>query len=189
MSIYSLVDLLAIVPWYLAAGDVPGADAADEYLRMLRLLRLVSLEQHIPSVSLLGEVFASQKSGLIVTGFVTTVVWLVSSTLLYICEEDDTVIRDHDNMSMAERFRNVPNSLQYTLLLLTRDYPFMNFTGWGVVVNVFMIISASGVIAVPTSLICNGFTDILAEQRKRRASEGQIRPHSPNPSYDRSQCC
>ena len=54
-SFYSVVDLLAIVPFYVALA-LPGSvvDEYDEYLRMLRILRLVKLDKYIPSITLIG---------------------------------------------------------------------------------------------------------------------------------------
>lgn len=54
-SFYSWIDLLAIVPFYVALA-LPNSivDDYDEYLRMLRILRLVKLDKYVPSISLIG---------------------------------------------------------------------------------------------------------------------------------------
>lgn len=55
-SFYSIIDLLAIVPFYVALA-LPGSivNDFDEYLRMLRILRLVKLDKYVPSISLIGK--------------------------------------------------------------------------------------------------------------------------------------
>ena len=52
-SFYSIIDLFAIIPFYLALA-LPGGwvDAHDEYFRMLRLLRLLKLDKYVPSMYL-----------------------------------------------------------------------------------------------------------------------------------------
>jgi len=54
-SFYSVIDLLAIVPFYVAVA-LPESlvNEYDEYLRMLRILRLVKLDKYIPSITLIG---------------------------------------------------------------------------------------------------------------------------------------
>jgi hypothetical protein len=54
-SFYSVIDLLAIVPFYVAfALPESVVNDYDEYLRMLRILRLVKLDKYIPSITLIG---------------------------------------------------------------------------------------------------------------------------------------
>lgn len=56
VSFYAIVDVLAIVPYYLAAA-LPNSivNDYDEYLRMLRILRLLKLDKYIPSITLIGK--------------------------------------------------------------------------------------------------------------------------------------
>ena len=53
------------------------------------------------------------------------VLWLGFTALLHIFEHRDAAETDDDGVL---RFHNVPNSLQYTLILLTGDYPLVDFT-------------------------------------------------------------
>ena len=55
VSFYSIIDLLAIVPFY-ASVALPNTivDEYDEYLRMCRILRLVKLDKYVPSITLVG---------------------------------------------------------------------------------------------------------------------------------------
>lgn len=178
ISFYALVDLLAILPWYLAVSGVHVADEADELLRMLRLLRLLALDRYVPSVTLLDDVIRKQAHGLVVAGFATIVLWITFATLLYITEHGNTEDFGDDH-PMSQRFENVPNAMQYTLILLTGDYPMINFSIWGKVVNSLMIIAAVGVVGVPAGLICSGFTDIVEEQKRENAAHQQAVAKEP----------
>ena len=57
VSFYGIVDLLAIVPFYIAWA-LPNSivDKYDEYLRMLRILRLLKLDKYVPSITLIDDV-------------------------------------------------------------------------------------------------------------------------------------
>lgn len=56
VSFYSVIDLLAIIPFYVTV-ILPNSvvNDYDEYLRMLRILRLVKLDKYVPSISLIGK--------------------------------------------------------------------------------------------------------------------------------------
>lgn len=61
-SFYSIIDLLAIVPFYIAVA-LPNSflNQYDEYLRMARLFRLVKLDKYIPSITLIGKNMAHRR--------------------------------------------------------------------------------------------------------------------------------
>ena len=90
-------------------------------------MRLVSLDRYVPSLSLVDDAIRSKAHPLLVTGFASTVLWIIFATLLYLCEEDHSEEICNDDETMAERFKNVPNAMQYTMILLTGDYPLINF--------------------------------------------------------------
>ncbi len=132
-SFYSCVDLLAILPFYLAEA-MPGSwvDQNDEYFRMLRLLRLLKLDKYIPSITLIDDVFRLKKNALIVTGFAAGTLWILFSALQYITESGalgeqdklDDPLPDYgcyENCTMANRFSSVFSALTYTGVHLTGD--------------------------------------------------------------------
>jgi len=90
-SLFSLIDLLAIVPFFYANG-FPGSwiDRNDEYLRMLRLFRLLKLEKYFPSLTLIDDVFRLKKQKLIKTIFAAGTLWIFFASLLFLAESEDT---------------------------------------------------------------------------------------------------
>ena len=76
VSFYSLVDLIAVVPYYLAFFS-PILDRYDEKLRMLRILRLLKLKSAVLSMRLLGSAISSKRDALFVATFDTIVLWYV----------------------------------------------------------------------------------------------------------------
>ncbi len=89
-SFYSIVDLLAIVPFYYAYSN-PNSwiNAHDEYLRMIRLLRLLKLDKYVPSISLLDDVFRLKRDILAVASCAALTLWFLFSGAMYISEQND----------------------------------------------------------------------------------------------------
>ena len=90
-SLFSLIDLLAIAPFFYA-NAFPGSwiDRNDEYLRMLRLFRLLKLEKYFPSLTLIDDVFRLKKQKLIKTIFAAGTLWIFFASLLFLAESEDT---------------------------------------------------------------------------------------------------
>lgn len=162
-SFYAVIDALAIFPYYIAQVSAT-VDEYDNYLRLLRLLRLLKVDKYVPSVSLIDDVFRLKARGLRISVYATAVVWALFATALYLTE------RGNGEAIMAERFRDVPNTLQYDLILLTGDYPIVDFTTGGKLINILQILVAVGVVAVPSGLIAGGFTEVLEAAREEKRS-------------------
>ena len=79
---------------------------------------------------------------------------------------DFTHSPDVDDPTQAWRFRNAPNSLQYTLIHLTGDFPLIDYTLVGRVLCFLIVILAVAVQAIPSGLMASAFTEVLLEERK-----------------------
>lgn len=141
-------------------------DKYDNIFRLLRILRLIKMDKYIPSITLIDDVFRLKKRGLLISGFALSLIWATFATALWGAEM--TIGSDPAEQVMHWRFRNVPNSLQYDMILLTGDYPFVDFTPLGIVVNVIQIFVAVGVVAVPSGIIAAGFTQVLKDRRRQK---------------------
>jgi voltage-gated potassium channel len=90
-SFYSIIDLLAILPFYVAAA-LPGSwvDQYAEMFRMLHLLRLVKLDKYFPSIILIDDVIRLKWNALRIAGFAAVSLWIIFAGLLYLTEHTDT---------------------------------------------------------------------------------------------------
>ena len=79
----TLIDLLAIVPFYL-----PFVGHDLRMARVMRLLRLLKLTRYSESMSIIGDVLRSRREALISTLFVGFVLLLFASGLMYLAERD-----------------------------------------------------------------------------------------------------
>lgn len=107
--------------------------------------------------------------------------WCLFAAFLYLCEYmdqsnelDDAVPKygcDGD-CTMSDRFQNYFDSLYYTGIHLTGDYPITTYSWPARFVCVFMVLAAVGVVSIPSSLIANGFVSIV--QSRNKALRGEV---------------
>ena len=130
-SFYSIVDLLAIVPFYYAyLNPNSWINAHDEYLRMIRLLRLLKLDKYVPSISLLDDVFRLKRDILTVAGHAALTLWFLFTGAIYISERNDHAMEVDplplygcvEGCSMATRYSSFFASLPLTGIHLTGEH-------------------------------------------------------------------
>jgi voltage-gated potassium channel len=106
-SFFSIVDLLAIVPFYVDLF-LPQDLLPTTMIRVFRLFRLFKAEHYIESFTILDNVYARNKQLLKTCGFVALILWYIMAILFHICERD--------NPAMDGAFETVPNSLYFTAI-------------------------------------------------------------------------
>ena len=122
-SFYSIIDLLAILPYYVALVLPEGlADQYDEYLRMARIIRLLKLDKYAPSFTLIDDVIRYKWNSLKVAGYAAITLWTIFAGLLYLFEYTDStngidpvpLYGCVEDCMMMDRFRNFFDSFFYT---------------------------------------------------------------------------
>ncbi len=166
-SAYGLIDLLAILPFYL-----PIFIKMDlRFLRILRLtrfLRILKINRYNDSLNLIGSVIKEKKAELVVTGFVTFLTLLLASFIMYYVEGE----------KQPEHFPNILASLWWAVATLTTVgygdvYP---ITGLGKMISGLIAILGIGLIALPTGLISSGFMNKI-ESKKKLNNNNKTCPH------------
>ena len=182
-SFYSIIDLLAIVPYYLTLA-LPGSliDDYDEYLRMMRIARLVKLDKYVPSITLIDDVVRLKYTTLRVAFFAAMTLWILFAALIYLFENGDTANELDDAVpaygcleecTMHDRFQNFFDSMVYTGVHLTGDYPIITYSWPARFVLFFMVIAAVGVVSIPSAVVASGFVEIIqSKQKAKRARSG-----------------
>lgn len=169
-SFYSVIDLLAIVPFYYAYLNPDSwINAHDEYLRMMRLMRLLKLDKYIPSISLLDDVFRLKRRILVVAGYAALTLWFLFSAAMYTAERNDVSMEIDpiplygcvENCTMSNRYKDYFTSFPLTGIHLTGDFPLIEYGGLGRVILFFIVITAVGIVAVPSGVIASGFAEIV----------------------------
>ena len=148
-SFYGLVDLIAILPFYIFTNiDLRS-------IRIVRLLRLIKLFRFNKSMITLKAALSKIKNELILFSFITFILLYISSIGIYFFE----------NSAQPENFKSIFHCLWWAVCTLTTVgygdiYPITNggkiFTGIVTLIGV-------GIIAIPTGLIASSFISALKE--------------------------
>lgn len=167
-SPYGLIDLLAILPFYL-----PLLFKIDlrflRTLRLMRFLRILKINRYDHSFKLIWDVIKEKKSELGVTGFVTFLTLLVASFLMYYVEGE----------KQPELFPNVLESFWWAISTLTTVgygdvYP---VTALGKVISGIIALMGIGIVALPTGIVSAGFINKVQERKKTTNYSGYNCPH------------
>jgi len=189
-SFYSIIDLLAIVPFYAARlNENTWIDTHDEYLRMMRLFRLLKLDKYVPSISLVDDVFRLKKRVLIVAGQAAATLWFLYSAAMYIAERnDDSMEIDPlplygcvEECSMSDRYSNFFNSVPLTGIHLTGDFPLIEYGALGRCILFLVVIAAVGVVSIPSGVIASGFAEIVQSKTKATNNDRNVGGNSTSP--------
>lgn len=151
-SFYGLVDLLAILPFYLSTGyDL----RAIRIFRLLRLVRILKLFKYNQAIKRFHRALIIAKEELILFGFIAAIMLYLSAVGIYYCESD----------AQPEQFSSVFHSLWWSVTTLTTVgygdmYP---VTVGGKIFTFFILTIGLGIVAVPTGLLASA----LSEARKQ----------------------
>jgi voltage-gated potassium channel len=153
-SFFGLIDLLAILPFYLALGlDLRS-------IRAFRILRLFKLIRYSRAIQRFARAFAIAKEELVLFAGVTLILLYLASVGVYYFERD----------AQPEAFASVFHSLWWAVVTLTTVgygdvYP---ITVGGRVFTFFVLMTGLGVVAVPTGLVASALAAARREEDEAR---------------------
>lgn len=156
LSPLALIDLLAILPFYL---PLMGVDLRFlRILRMFRLLRLLKFARYIAALEVMGDVMKRQKEALIMSVVLLFFLLLFSSSMMYFVE----------NEAQPERFSSIPATMWWGIATITTVgygdlYPITNF---GKAIAGIIVIIGIGMIALPTGILVSGFMDYFNQNKE-----------------------
>lgn len=151
-SFYGLVDLAAILPFYIATGiDL----RAIRVFRLLRLVRILKLLKYSKAIDRFYRALVIAKEELILFGFVTAIMLYLSAVGIYYFE----------NPAQPEQFKSVFHSLWWAVTTLTTVgygdmYP---ITAGGKLFTFVVLMIGLGIVAVPTGLIASALSQVRDE--------------------------
>ncbi len=151
-SFYGIIDLLAILPFYLSLGIDLRAIRA---FRLLRIFRLLKLSRYNKAAHRFARAFSIAKEEIILFSCVAGVVLYLSSVGIYHFEHE----------AQPENFRSVFDSLWWSVATLTTVgygdvYP---VTAGGRVFTFIVLMAGLGIVAVPTGLIASALSKAREE--------------------------
>lgn len=157
-SFMALIDLLAILPFYL-----PFFSADLRFLRMMRLfrlfrlLRVLKLGRYFDALQIIVKVIKASGPQLIMSVVICFFVMLFSAIIMYTVE----------NPVQPEQFTNVITSLWWAICTLTTVgygdvYP---ITHVGRFFASIISLVGIGIIAIPTGIIAAGFNQAISKNK------------------------
>ena len=153
-SFYGLVDLAAILPFYISTGlDL----RAVRVFRLLRLIRILKLFKYNQAINRFHRALIIAKEELILFGFISIVMLYLSAVGIYYFE----------NAAQPEQFKSVFHSLWWALTTLTTvGYGDMfPITAGGKFFTFFVLMIGLGIVAVPTGLVASALSQVREEDK------------------------
>ena len=153
----ALIDLLAILPFYLGAF----ISMDTRILRVLRLLRVFKLSRHFAVLGVLGTVLRNEAKTLLSAIFVMLILVVLSASGIFVVERD----------IQPNAFGSIPAAMWWaTVTLTTVGYgDVVPMTVAGRLLGVFITVLGVGMAALPAGIIASGFTTELARRRESYA--------------------
>lgn len=146
-SFLGIIDLLAILPFYLRLGiDLRSIRA----IRMLRLFRMFKLVRYNKAIRRFYKAFVMIKEELVLFFFTTCILLYLSATGIYYFE----------NAAQPEAFKSIFHSLWWAVITLTTvGYGDLSpITTGGKIFTFFILMIGLGIVAVPTALMASALS-------------------------------
>ncbi len=156
-SFFGVIDLLAIIPTYLALV-FPELHALIDVraLRLLRIFRILKLTQYLAEFRYLGRALAASRRKILVFLMTVCTVVLIMGTVMYVVE------------GPANGFTSIPTGVYWAITTMT-TVGFGDITpktDLGRLIASLMMLTGWGVLAVPTGIV----TAEMVTQRGRPAT-------------------
>lgn len=167
-SFMALIDLLAILPFYL-----PFVISIDlrvlRMLRIIRLLRVFKVNRYTNALTSIGTVFKRKKNQLLSSVFVVMVLMVIASVLMYNIESE----------AQPEAFSNAFSALWWAVATFTTVgygdiYP---ITAMGKILSAIIAFLGIALVAVPTGIISAGFMEQISNEKNENEDKKEYCPY------------
>ncbi len=157
-SFHALVDLLAILPFYLLAIGLIGSPDM-RFLRAVRLLRILKLTRYSSALNILITTIYENGRSLSAAFFILLIVMLLAASGIYYFERD----------SQPVDFGSIPAAMWWAFSTLTTvGYGDVTpVTVGGKTFGALITVVGLGMVALPTGILASGF----AQQLRLRTDE------------------
>jgi voltage-gated potassium channel len=170
----ALIDLMAILPWYLwHLGILGGLDLrALRVIRLLRFFRLFRLTAYMKSAQMITNVFKKRVNELMLSLVLVIFLIILASCAVYLAE--------HLHPENKYKFTSIPATIWWSVVTLTTTgygdmYP---MTHLGKAMSMVIMLSGVAFFALPAGIITAGF---LEEFRITRVKKTHRCPNCGEP--------
>lgn len=152
-SFMGLVDLLAILPFYLTTGlNLTSVRS----IRLLRLFRLLKLARYSRAMTRYHRALVGIKEELVLFGTSSIILLFLTAVGIYYCEKE----------AQPDAFDSIPDSLWWAVCTLTTVgygdvYP---VTPLGRMFTILVLVIGLGIVAVPAGLFASALSRATADE-------------------------
>lgn len=154
-SFYGLIDLAAIIPFYISSGiDLRSL----RIFRMLRLFRLMKFLRYNKAIRRFSKAFIIAREEIVLFGVVTAMLLYLSAVGIYYFE----------NEAQPDAFKSIFHSLWWAVTTLTTVgygdvYP---ITVGGRIFTFIVLMIGLGIVAVPAGLLASALSKARMEEQE-----------------------
>lgn len=151
-----IVDLLAILPFYIASMIGIGDLRVLRVLRLFRVLRLLKITRYSESLLAFVEVLHRKKTDLAIAGIANLSILIIASSVMYYIEHS----------VQPEAFSSIPATLWWGAVTLTTvGYGNISpITPLGKFVGALIAVLGIGLFALPASILASGFIEVASDK-------------------------
>ena len=151
----AIVDLLAIIPFYLSMFFVLDL----RFLRVFRLLRIFKLTRYSAAMKILISVLKEEMPALVAAYFIMFTIIILASSGIYLLE----------HKIQPEEFGSIPSSFWWAVTTLTTvGYGDVTpITTAGRVFGGIITLVGMSMVALPTGIIASGFGNMFRRNRQK----------------------
>lgn len=166
VSIGALIDLLAILPFFLLIFFGFGFDIREiRILRLARVLRLFRLTAYTTSANMIKNVFRKRSNELALSFILALFLIIISSCIMYFAEHQAIPVGEKES-----KFSSIPATLWWAVVSLTTTgygdiYP---ITALGKILASVIMLTSIAFFALPAGIITAGFIDEFRLNRAKK---------------------
>jgi len=165
LSFHAIIDLLAILPFYLLTFGLFGS-VDMRFLRAFRLLRVLKLTRYSAALNMLVVTFTENGKALLASFLILVTVMLLAASGMYYFERT----------AQPVAFGSIPSSMWWAFSTLTTvGYGDVTpITVGGKIFGAMITVVGIGMVALPTSILASGYSQQLKlreGQYKQRIDE------------------
>lgn len=151
----ALIDLIAILPFYLTIGGLAG-NADLRFLRAIRLLRVLKLTRYSAALDTLTQACKENAKAFAAAFFILIVVMLIAATGMYFFERE----------AQPVAFASIPASMWWAFSTLTTvGYGDVTpITVGGKVFGALITVVGVGMVALPTGILASAYSQQLSQR-------------------------
>lgn len=152
-SLMSLIDLLSIVPVFVA--NIPTATGILKIFKLCKILRLLKASRYLNSIANFGRAIQKKKRQIAMSLIAIVVMILICSVLMYSFESKE------QPEVFSHGFSGVVYSIQ---TMIDSGSDIQPVTPIGQALSTLMLLLGGCMFGVPIAIIATGFEDMIAEQ-------------------------